>query len=69
MRFTLPHPLVLLLGGVAVAACLTWLLPAGAYERRTDAATGRDVVVAGTYARVAPTPVGPISSTDPGGAG
>lgn len=62
MRFTLPHPLVLLLGGVAVAACLTWLLPAGAYERRTDAATGREVVVAGTYARVAATPVGPMAA-------
>ena len=62
MRFTLPHPLVLLLGGVAVAACLTWLLPAGAYERRTDAASGREVVVAGTYARVAATPVGPMAA-------
>ena len=28
---------------------LTWLLPAGEFDRREDAATGRDVVVAGTY--------------------
>ena len=62
MRLRLPHPLVLLLGGVAVAALLTWLLPAGAYQRRTDQATGREVVVAGTYARVAPTPVGPVAA-------
>jgi len=62
MRLRLPHPLVLLLGGVAVAALLTWLLPAGAYERRTDQATGKEVVVAGTYARVAQAPVGPVAA-------
>ena len=62
MRLRLPHPLVLLLGGVAVAALLTWILPAGAYQRRIDAGTGREVVVAGTYARVAATPVGPMAA-------
>lgn len=60
MRIRLPHPLVLLLGGVAVAALLTWILPAGVYQRRHDAATDRDVVVAGTYAHVAQSPVGPM---------
>ena len=58
MRFQLPHPLVLLLGAVGVAAILTWILPAGAYQRRTDAATGREVVVAGTYSRTVAAPVG-----------
>jgi uncharacterized ion transporter superfamily protein YfcC len=55
----LPHPFVLLLGVVGLAAVLTWIIPAGQYQRRTDAATGREVVVAGTYARVEATPVGP----------
>ena len=58
MNLRLPHPFVLLLGAVAVAAVLTWIIPAGAYQRRTDAATGREVVVGGTYARIAATPVG-----------
>jgi uncharacterized ion transporter superfamily protein YfcC len=58
MRFKLPHPLVLLLGGVVVAVVLTWILPAGSYQRRTDPETGREVVVPGTYARVDPAPVG-----------
>jgi uncharacterized ion transporter superfamily protein YfcC len=58
MKFRLPHPFVLLLGAVAFAAVLTWLIPAGEYQRRTDPATGRAVVVAGTYAHVAATPVG-----------
>lgn len=54
----MPHPLVLLLSAVAIAAALTWILPAGEYQRRTDAATGRDVVVAGTYAPTEAAPVG-----------
>src|SRR2546429_9475810 len=59
-QMKLPHPLILLLGGVAVCAALTWLLPPGEYDRRDDAATGRRVVVAGTYHRVEPAPVGPF---------
>jgi uncharacterized ion transporter superfamily protein YfcC len=62
MNLRLPHPLVLLLGGVAVAAVLTWFLPAGEYERRHDPAAGRDVVVPGTYTRVEPAPVGPLAA-------
>lgn len=62
MRLRLPHPFLLLLGGVGLAAALTWILPAGAYERRTDEATGREMVVAGTYHRVDPAPVGPMAA-------
>ena len=54
----LPHAFVLLLAGVIVAIGLTWILPAGEYQRRTDEASGRSVVVPGTYARVEPAPVG-----------
>jgi uncharacterized ion transporter superfamily protein YfcC len=59
-RQIFPHPLVLLVGGIVLAAALTWLVPAGEFARRDDAATGRTVVVAGTYHRVAPQPVGPF---------
>lgn len=62
MRFSLPHPFVLLLGAVGVAAALTWVIPAGEYQRRTDADTGRTVVIAGTYAPVDATPVGPMAA-------
>lgn len=54
----LPHPVVLLLGAIAVAAALTWVLPAGQYERRDDPVTGRQVAVAGTYRPVDAAPVG-----------
>ena len=58
----LPHPVILLIAGVAVCATLTWILPAGEYERRDDPATGRRVVVAGTFHSVEPAPVGPFAA-------
>ena len=61
-RFRLPHPLVLLLIAVGVAALLTWILPAGEYERRDDPATHRNVVVAGTYHTVPRAPVGAFAA-------
>ncbi len=44
--------MVLLLVGVLVAALLTWILPAGAYERVADPASGRELVVPCTYHRI-----------------
>lgn len=58
MKF--PHPLALLTACIALAAVLTWVLPAGQFERRHDEATGRELVVAGTYHRVEPAPVTPL---------
>lgn len=54
--------MVLLLGGVAIAALLTWVLPAGQYERRTDPSSGRALVVPGTYTLTAAAPVGPAAA-------
>lgn len=45
-----------------MAAALTWLLPAGAYERTVDAATGASRVIPGTYAPTAAAPVGPFGA-------
>ena len=56
MRF--PHPLTLMCGGILLAAAASHVLPPGEYERRDDPATGRRVVVAGTYHAVAARPVG-----------
>lgn len=57
-RLRFPHPLVLLFAGIVLAASLTWIIPAGRYERRDDPVTGRSVVVAGTYHPVERVPVG-----------
>jgi len=61
-RFRVPHPVVLLGAAVLIAAVLTWILPAGQYDRHEDAATGRRVVAAGTYHTTAAAPVGPFAA-------
>ncbi|MGB7219405.1 MAG: hypothetical protein WBD07_11420 [Vicinamibacterales bacterium] len=58
----LPHPIALLGGAVLVSAVLTWILPAGQYDRRDDPVTGRSIVVAGTYHRTPAAPVGPFAA-------
>src|SRR5262245_27258045 len=62
MTSRFPHPLALLTAGIILATVLTYVLPAGEYERRDDAATGRAVVVAGTFHRVPQRPVSIFSA-------
>lgn len=62
MRLRFPHPLALILIFIALAALSSWLLPAGEYQRRDDEATGRQVVVPGTFHRVEAQPVGPFDA-------
>jgi uncharacterized ion transporter superfamily protein YfcC len=61
-RVRFPHPLVLLSGAVFLAAAASWVLPAGSYERTLDEATGRTVVVSGTFHSVEAAPVGPFDA-------
>ena len=59
--FRFPHPLVLLVGFIVLAAALSYVLPAGRFARQKNAATGREVVVPGSYQRVQSTPVSPLA--------
>lgn len=61
-RFRFPHPLVLLILCTLLAAAASHILPAGRYDRRDDPATGRSVVVAGTFHTVDPSPVSPMQA-------
>lgn len=56
-RSRFPHPLTLLVGCILLAAALSYVLPPGTYDRQLDQATGRTVVVPGTYQSVDPAPV------------
>ena len=58
--FRFPHPLVLLVGFIVLAAALSYVLPAGHFARQKNEATGREVVIPGSYQRVAATPVSPL---------
>jgi len=61
-RIRFPHPLVLLSGAVFLGAAASWILPPGMYDRTVDEATGRTVVVSGTFHAVEPAPVGPFDA-------
>lgn len=63
MKLRFPNPIVLLVGCVLLAALATHLLPAGIYDREVNEATGRTVVVAGTFHAVEPVPVGLFEAT------
>jgi uncharacterized ion transporter superfamily protein YfcC len=56
-RIRLPHIFVLLSGIIMVCAILTWILPAGEFDRAPNA-TGRTVVIPGSYHTIDKSPVG-----------
>jgi uncharacterized ion transporter superfamily protein YfcC len=45
LRF--PNPLILLTAGIVIAAALTWVVPAGEFDRRSDPATGAKGALSG----------------------
>jgi len=45
---------------IALMAVLTWIVPAGQYDRVRNEALGKDVAVAGTYKTVEANPQGPV---------
>ena len=55
-KFKVPHMYVIIFLIIVFAAILTYILPAGSYQRVKDAATGRTLVSAGTYAQIASSP-------------
>jgi uncharacterized ion transporter superfamily protein YfcC len=61
-RLRFPEPLTLLTMCVLLGAAASWIVPAGEYDRREDALTGRTVVVPGTYSAVEAEPVGPFEA-------
>ena len=58
-KFELPHIFILLFFIIVVCAILTWIIPAGLFDR-VENESGRMIAVAGTWHKVDPTPVGPF---------
>ncbi len=56
----IPHILVILLIIIALATICTWLVPAGAYDRILDAATGKEIIDPNSFHYLDKTPVGPF---------
>ena len=57
-KLKMPHAYVVLLIVIAFCTLLTWILPAGTFERVMDEELGREIVVAGSYTNMESTPVG-----------
>lgn len=56
--FKIPHTYVILGIIIVIMAILTWIVPAGEFERIVDEASGRTMVVPGTFHKVDGNPVG-----------
>jgi len=48
-RFRFPTAFTILFGLIVIVAALTWIIPAGQYERTMNAALNKEVPIAGTY--------------------
>jgi uncharacterized ion transporter superfamily protein YfcC len=55
-----PSAYTILFALIAIMAALTWVIPAGQYDRVRSEALGKDVAVAGTYKPVEANPQGPV---------
>lgn len=53
-KWRFPTAFTILFGFIIVMAAMTWIIPAGQYQRLPNPALGKDVPVAGTYAETVP---------------
>jgi len=62
-RFVMPHPIVLIYALVILTVVLTWVVPAGEFQRVETLVDGssRLVTVPGTFQRLAQRPAGPAA--------
>lgn len=58
--FRFPHSYVIIFCIIVVMAVLSYVVPAGQFDRAVDPASGREVVVAGTFRYVEQNPVSPF---------
>ena len=60
-RFNL-NSYVIIFAMIVISAVLTWIIPAGQFDRAVDPNTGREIVVQGSFHEVEASPVGPIGA-------
>ena len=62
--FKMPHALVIIFVIILAAVLLTWIIPAGSYDRVEDAVTGKMLIDPSSFYYVDRTPVNPLSIMD-----
>lgn len=60
-KWKTPHTFVILVVIILIAAAATYIVPAGEFTRFKDAATGKTLVEAGSYHRIASSPLNPLN--------
>ena len=58
MASRFPTAYTILFGLIVIVAALTWIIPAGQYDRAMNEEVGREIAVPGTYQEVDPNPQG-----------
>ena len=58
-KYEFPHVFLILIFPILLGSLLTYLIPAGAFDRAMDASTGQNLVIPGSYHIVEATPVPP----------
>ena len=66
-KFPTAYTILFLL--IIFVAALTWIIPAGSYDRAMNATVGREIAIAGTYQEVDPNPQGIVDIMLAPGAG
>ena len=54
-----PNAFIIVFGIMIFCAILTWIIPAGSFDRVIDTVTDKEIVVAGSFHTVESNPVGP----------
>lgn len=62
--FKMPHTLVIIFVIILFAVALTWIIPAGEYQRVADEATGTKLVDPNSFQYIESTPVSPLKVMD-----
>ena len=62
--FKMPHTLVIIFVIILAAVLLTWIIPAGSYDRVEDTVTGKMLIDPASFHYVDRTPVNPLSIMD-----
>lgn len=57
MKLSFPHPMIIMLAFVGLATILTYIIPAGSFDRILDEGTDREIVVEGSFKYVEKSPV------------
>ncbi len=59
-NFKIPHTYIIIGIIIVFAMVLTWIVPAGQFDRTEDPDTGRTIVIPDSYHRVEQSPIGPF---------